>query len=30
MSLNPTGCPETPSIRGIEKPHTSASSTPTR
>ena len=30
MSLNPTGCPETPSIRGTEKPHTSASNTPTR
>ena len=29
MSLNPTGFPMAPSIRGTLKPHTSASSTPT-
>ena len=30
MSLNPTGLPWTPSMRGMLNPHTSASSTPTR
>ena len=29
MSLKPTGLPAAPSIRGIEKPHTSASRIPT-